>query len=58
MSMKTCHAEEADILMKRMSIVKAMMESYNQENPPAVEDEYLSMPEMRTRNLKPRNTCC
>ena len=27
-------------------IVKAMMASYNQENPPAVEDEYLSMPEV------------
>ena len=26
-------------------IVKAMMASYNQENPPAVEDEYISMPE-------------
>ncbi len=26
-------------------IVRAMMASYNQENPPAVEDEYLSMPE-------------
>ena len=27
------------------SIVRAMMESYNQENPPAVEDEYLSISE-------------
>ncbi len=26
-------------------IVRAMMDSYNQENPPAVEDEYLSIPE-------------
>ena len=41
---ETRHGEEpaAD---EKDSIVKAMMESYNQENPPAVEDAYLSMPE-------------
>lgn len=37
------HAEEA--ADEKDEIVKAMMDSYNQENPPAVEDEYLSMPE-------------
>ena len=38
------HAEEA-AADEKDEIVKAMMDSYNQENPPAVEDEYLSMPE-------------
>lgn len=30
---------------EKEDIVRAMMDSYNQENPPAVEDEYLSIPE-------------
>ena len=38
------HAEE-EAADEKDEIVKAMMDSYNQENPPAVEDEYLSMPE-------------
>ena len=38
------HAEEA-AADEKDEIVKAMMDSYNQDNPPAVEDEYLSMPE-------------
>ena len=38
------HSEE-DVTDEKDEIVKAMMDSYNQENPPAVEDEYLSMPE-------------
>ncbi len=40
----TPHSEE-NAPDEKDEIVKAMMDSYNQENPPAVEDEYLSMPE-------------
>ena len=37
--------ENSQVSDEKEEIVKAMMDSYNQENAPAVEDEYLSMPE-------------
>jgi L-aminopeptidase/D-esterase-like protein len=38
------HSEE-NAADEKNAIVKAMMDSYNQENPPAVEDEYLNITE-------------